>query len=114
MLWLGCPFAVQIGALGMVAIGAVYGLLPADKLDVELRDYAALWLCVVGLIAIVVAGYFGYFALNTIWRSFHEAQPVRENVWLIGFGLSGAIYVVGVALAYLSILHVTDYKVRRS
>jgi len=114
VLWLGSPLAAQIGALGMVAIGAVYGLLPADKLDVELRDYAALWLCVIGLIAIVVVGYLGYYALNTIGRSFYEGQRVRENVWLIGLGLSGAIYVVGVALAYISILHVTDCKIRRS
>ena len=36
-LWLASPYAVQIGALGMVAIGAVYGLLPADKLEAESR-----------------------------------------------------------------------------
>ena len=35
-LWLASPSAVQIGALGMVAIGAVYGLLPADKLEAEI------------------------------------------------------------------------------
>ena len=34
-LWLASPYAVQIGALGMVAIGAVYGLLPAHRLEAE-------------------------------------------------------------------------------
>ena len=34
-LWLTSPYAVQIGALGMVSIGAVYGLLPAEKLEAE-------------------------------------------------------------------------------
>jgi len=63
-LWLASPYAVQIGALGMVAIGAVYGLLPADKLEAESRDYTALWLCVTGLAAIFVTGYLGYFILN--------------------------------------------------
>lgn len=29
-LWLASPYTVQIGALGMVAIGAVYGLLPTS------------------------------------------------------------------------------------
>ena len=65
-LWLASPYAVQIGALGMVAIGAVYGLLPADKLEAESRDYTALWLCVTGLAAIFVTGYLGYFILNAI------------------------------------------------
>ncbi len=35
-LWLTSPYAVQIGALGMVSIGAVYGLLPAEKLEAEI------------------------------------------------------------------------------
>ena len=47
-LWLTSPYAVQIGALGMVSIGAVYGLLPAEKLEAKSRDYGALWLCVTG------------------------------------------------------------------
>jgi len=33
---------------------------------------------------------------------------------VIAVGLSAALYLVGVVLAYLSILHVTDYKAQRS
>ena len=41
-LWFACPwtlatYTVQVGALGMVAIGAVYWLLPADNVDIERR-----------------------------------------------------------------------------
>jgi len=74
-LWLASPYAVQIGALGMVAIGAVYGLLPADKLEAESRDYTALWLCVTGLAAIFVTGYLGYFILNAIWGTYYSLPP---------------------------------------
>jgi hypothetical protein len=115
-LWLTSPYAVQIGALGMVSIGAVYGLLPAEKLEAESRDYTALWLCVTGLAAIFATGYLGYFVLNAIWRTYYYRPPssAEENVVLIAVGLSAALYMIGVALAYLSILNVTDYKVRRS
>ena len=110
-LWLGCPYAVQIGALSMIAIGAVYGLFPADKLEAESRDYTALWLCVGGLIAIVIAGYVGYFVLNTI--SLSGTQPARETVWIYALSFSAAAYLIGVALAYASILQITYYKPER-
>jgi len=115
-LWLASPYAVQIGALGMVTIGAVYGLLPAEKLEAEARDHTALWLCITGLAAIFTTGYLGYFVLNAIWRSYYNRPPSsgEENVVLIAVSLSAALYLIGVALAYLSILRVTDYKVQRS
>ena len=112
-LWLGCPYAVQIGALGMVAIGAVYGLFPADELEAESRDYIALWLCIGGLIAILITGYIGYFILNTIARSLLSSQLARETVWLCALSVSAAAYAIGVALAYMSIVHVTDCKDKR-
>ncbi len=115
-MWLTSPYAVQIGALGMIAIGAVYGLLPADKLEAKSRDYTAFWLCVTGLVAIFVTGYLGYFALNAIWRTYYSVPPTsgEKNVVLIAVSLSAALYLIGVVLAYLSILRVTDYKVPRS
>lgn len=112
-LWLGCPYAVQIGALGMIAIGAIYGLFPADELEAETRDYMALWLCSGGLIAIAVIGYGGYFALNTVSRFAFGAQPARETVWLYALSFSAAAYMIGVALAYVSILELTSIKTKR-
>jgi len=112
-LWLGCPYAVQVGGLGMVAIGAVFGLFPADELETETRDYTALWLCVAGLVAITVTGYVGYFILNAVWRSIFGTELARETVWLFALGLSAATYLIGVALAYASILHITHYRAKR-
>jgi hypothetical protein len=63
-----------------------------------------------------VTGYLGYFVLNAIWRNYYNRPPSsgEEDVILIAVGLSTALYLLGIALAYLSILNVTDYKVRRS
>jgi hypothetical protein len=109
-LWLGCPTAIQIGALGMVAIGAVFGLFPAEELEAEKRDYAALWLCVGGLIAIFLTGYLGYYVLNTIWQTFLGTEPTREKAWLLAYSISAGAYLIGVALTYFSILDLTRYK----
>ncbi len=119
-LWFACPwtlatYTVQVGALGMVAIGAVYWLLPADKVDIERLDHAALWLCVAGLIAIFLTGYVGYFVVNAIWPSFYYTPVAAgKNVWLIAQGFSIALYLIGVVLAYLSIRHVTEFQLARS
>lgn len=112
-LWLGCPYAVQIGALGMIAIGAVYGLFPADEIEAESRDYAAFWLCVVSLLAIAVIGYAGYYVLNAVGLSLPGTHSGRETGWLYGVSISAAAYIVGVALAYASIVDVTYYKAKR-
>jgi hypothetical protein len=109
-LWLGCPYAVQIGALGMVAIGAVYGLFPAEELEAETRDYTAFWLCVVSILAIAIVGYAGYFVLNTISWSSLGTYSARQTGWLYALSASAAAYVIGVALAYASIMHITYYK----
>ena len=118
-LWFGCPwtlsvYTVQVGSLGMVAIGCVYLHLPTDDLEVEQRDLAALWLCAAGLIATFLTGYIGYFVVNSIWPSFYYT-PVKagKNVWLIDQGLSILLYLIGVVLAYMSIRHVTEFQVER-
>jgi hypothetical protein len=109
-LWLGCPTAMQIGALGMIAIGAVFALFPADELEAETRDYAALWLCIGGLIAVFLTGYIGYYVLNTTFQTFLGAQPMREKAWLLVYSISAGAYLIGVALSYLSIWDLMRYK----
>jgi hypothetical protein len=118
-LWFGCPwtlavYTVQVGSLGMVAIGCVYLNLPTDELEAEQRDLAALWLCAAGLIAIFLTGYIGYFVVNAIWPSFYYT-PIKagKNVWLIAQGLSILLYLIGVVLAYMSIRHATEFRVER-
>ena len=119
-LWFGCPwtlsvYTVQVGSLGMVVIGCVYLHLPTNKLVAEQRDLAALWLCAAGLLATFLTGYLGYFIVNAIWPSFYYT-PVKagKNVWLITQGLSILLYLIGVVLAYISIRHVTEFRVERS
>jgi len=96
----------------MVAVGAVYWLLPGDRLYAERRDYAALWLCIAGLLAVFLTGYLGYFVVNAIWTSFYYAPVTAgKNVWLAAQGLSITLYVIGIVLAYMSIRHVTEVYV---
>ena len=109
--WTLATHMVQVGALGMVAIGAVYWLLPGDKLETEALDYTAFWLCVVGLIGIFLTGCIGYSVVNSVWpRLDTMALSVKKYIWLIGQGLSMALYLIGVLLAYLSIRHVTEVR----
>ena len=115
--WLNYPwtlgtYVLQVGGLGMVAIGAVYWLLPGDKLETELMDYTALWLCVAGLIATFLTSYVGYFVVNAIWPSFfYKPVPQGMNAWLGFQAVSIALYLFGVVVAFFSILHVTNTRI---
>jgi hypothetical protein len=113
--WMLSASMLQVGSLGMVAIGCVYLHLPRDDLEAEQRDLAAFWLCVAGLIAVFLTGYIGYFVVDAIWPSFYLA-PIKagKNVWLIAQGLSILLYLIGVVLAYMSIRHVTHFELERS
>jgi uncharacterized membrane protein len=118
-LWLNYPwtlgtYVLQVGGLGMVAIGAVYWLLPGDKLETESLDYTALWLCIAGLIATFLTSYVGYFVANAIWPSFFY-KPITQgmNAWLGSQTVSIALYLFGVVLAFFSIWHVTDTRIPR-
>jgi hypothetical protein len=90
-LWWGCPWtlavaALQIGGLGMVALGLAR--LFAARLSTN--DLArpmtpiALLLCVVGLLGVFVVGYPGYFVFDAIWPSFYYSPVVvGKNAWLL-------------------------------
>ena len=99
----------------MVAIGCVYLYRPTNELEAEQRDLAALWLCAAGLIATFLTGYVGYIVINAIWPSFYYT-PIKAgtNIWLIAQGLSTLLYLIGVVLTYMSIRHVTEFRVERS
>jgi hypothetical protein len=76
-LWYACPWtlsvaSVQAGGLGMVALGLAQ--LTAVRLAPCHRDntgFAALWLCVIGLVGVFRVGYPGYFVFDAIWPSFY-------------------------------------------
>ena len=110
--WTLATYVLQVGGLGMVAIGAVYWLLPGDKLETESLDYTALWLCVTGLIATFLTSYVGYFVVNAIWPSFfYKPVTAGMNAWIIAQAVSVAFYLFGVVLAFFSIRYVTDVKI---
>jgi len=110
--WTLATYILQIGGLGMVAIGAVYWLLPGDKLETESVDYTALWLCIVGLIATFLTSYVGYFVANAIWPSFFYKPITQEmHAWIMSQVVSVALYLFGVVLAFFSICHVTDTRI---
>ena len=67
-LWYACPWTLSTavvlgGALGMIAVGAVYAILgrTASPVRVEGLEKSALSLCTVALIAMFLTGYLGYF-----------------------------------------------------
>jgi hypothetical protein len=110
--WTFATYVLQVGGLGMVAIGAVYWLLPGDKLDLESVDHTAFWLCIAGLIATFLTSYVGYFVANAIWPSFFY-KPITPGViaWIAAQAISVALYLFGVVLAFFSIRHVTGIRI---
>jgi hypothetical protein len=107
-LWYACPWTLSIavvlgGALGMIAIGAVYAILgrtdPAVR--VEGLERSALSLCTFALIAIFLTGFVGYFAVNRIWPNFYYS-PIKDgkNVWLLMQLACMVAYTIGVFLAF--------------
>ena len=105
--WTLATYILQVGGLGMAAIGAVYWLLPGDKLETESVDYTALWLCIVGLISTFLTSTSG-----AIWPSFFY-KPITQgmNAWIMFQSVSVALYLFGVVLAFFSIRHVTDTRI---
>jgi hypothetical protein len=95
--------------LRIVCSAAVMSEGQSTKLETEALDYTAFWLCVVGLIGIFLTGCLAFSVVDAVWPS-SDPMPVigRKYVWLISQGLSLALYLIGVVLAYLSIRHVTE------
>lgn len=112
-LWFGSPLTlsasyIQLGGLAMTAIGGakfcVTRLWSVDKRDfndVHAHKETALMLCNVGLIALFITGYIGYFIIDAIWPSFYYTPIMAgKNLWLILQGLSILVYLIGVLLAF--------------
>jgi hypothetical protein len=106
-LWWGCAFAVaasvvQIGGLSMIAIGLCYVVLNRSGAITSLSSAERLApaLCMVGLIADVVAAIPGYYAVASVWPNFFYA-PVDQGKWTwLGMQIVCiAIYTAGVICA---------------
>ncbi len=123
-LWFGSPLALssgflQVGGLGMAIVGGLYMMISkcrtiTDTTSTEATSYrtsdlkehkhthccTSLVLCIVGLIALIVTGYIGYYIINYIWPGFYYAPIVAgKNLWLILQGLSILVYFIGIIMA---------------
>jgi hypothetical protein len=93
---------VQAGGLGMVALGLAQ--LIAVRLAPGHRDntgFAALWLCVIGLVGVFLVGYPGYFVFDAIWPSFYYSPiAAGKNAWLLWQAFFIGVYFVGAVLMF--------------
>lgn len=61
------------------------------------RSSVSLILCVVGLIALFIVGWIGYFIIDAIWPGFYYAPiDAGKNLWLILQGLSLLCFWFGI------------------
>jgi hypothetical protein len=114
-LWWACPWtlavaSVQIGGLGMLAIGLTRIVLArvwprrASK-----SDGVAFWLCAIGLIGVFLVGYPGYFAFDAVWPAFfYSPTAVGKNAWLLSQAFFIAIYFVGIVVAIAELWEALD------
>ncbi len=107
-LWWGSPLLfssgfIQIGGLGMAVLGFIYlktaRLFP--NFHVEEKDKVALSLTLIGLIALFLTGFIGYFIVDAMYPGFYYT-PIDEgkNLWLILQGISCLLYVAGLVLGF--------------
>jgi hypothetical protein len=106
-LWWACPWtlavaSVQIGGLGMVAIGLTRIVLARVSPQRDgVSDDLAFWLCAIGLIGVFLVGYPGYFAFDAVWPAFfYSSTAVGKNTWLLSQAFFVAVYFAGVVLAF--------------
>jgi hypothetical protein len=104
---------LKTGSLGMIAIGLCY--LPADRQgasqSISINERIAPMLCAYGLIAELVAAGAVYVICVYIWGNFYFT-PIEtgKNVWLIGQGLSIAVYVVGLFYAVAGVRRAAEQR----
>jgi hypothetical protein len=107
-LWYACPWTLSTavvlgGALGMIAIGAIYAVLGRSERParVEGVERVVLPLCMFALLAMFLTGYVGYFVVDAIWPTFYYSPvPEGKNVWLFMQLACMVVYAVGVLIAF--------------
>jgi hypothetical protein len=106
-LWWGCPwtlsvFFVQIGGLGMLALGLTQLFIDrSSPVSAPTGNYLAFLLCVMGVLGVFLVGFPGYFVYDRIWPSFYYLPvPTGKNAWLLGQGLFILVYLCGAVMAF--------------
>jgi hypothetical protein len=107
-LWYACPWTLSTavvlgGALGMIAIGAIYAILGRFEHPVRVEgvEKLAVSICTFALFAMFLTGYVGYFVVDAIWPTFYYSPvPDGKNVWLFMQLACMVVYAVGVLIAF--------------
>jgi hypothetical protein len=105
-LWFGSPLSLssaylQLGGLGMAIAGIACHIVHCHTTNEETntcmkKKGCSLALCHIGMIALLITGYIGYFIIDMIWPGFYYTPiSAGKNLWLILQGLSILIYVIG-------------------
>lgn len=116
-LWFGSPLSLsvtylQLGGLAMGILGAValcYNrkheaacstAAGTNGASCPSHKHTGLTLCIIGLIALFITGYIGYFIIDMIWPGFYYI-PIQagKNLWLILQGLSILLFLIGFIMA---------------
>ncbi len=123
-LWFGSPLTLSVAYLQLGGLAmAILGILHCWKAKchahcVEKSNNAAnnacatsssccsgsqktaLVLCYIGMIALAITGYLGYFTIDWIWPGFYYLPiMIGKNLWLVLQGLSILVFLVGVIIA---------------
>ncbi|RVI87937.1 hypothetical protein CN186_29465 [Sinorhizobium medicae] len=114
-LWYACPWTLSTavvlgGALGMIAIGAVYATLArmASAIPIVGPEKSAVSICTISLIAMFLTGYAGYFVVNSIWPDFYYSVVTDgKNLWLLLQLACMVAYTIGVFLAFNGIRRIS-------
>src|SRR6516165_10519543 len=114
-LWWGCPwtlsvFFVQIGGLGMLALGLTQLLIDrAAPGSPSVGSPMTTTLCIIGVLGVFLVGFPGYFVYDHISQSFYYTPvPTGKNAWLLGQGLFILVYFCGAIMAFNSERHALD------
>ena len=93
----------------MIVIGIMYLVLGRSFPVSEHAGQASLWLCVVGLIAVFLTGYVGYFVVDRIWPGYYYTPVAAgKNTWLIAQALSIALYWLGIVMVSRNVWKLTQ------
>ena len=126
-LWFGSPLMLSVGYLQLGGLAmAILGILHCWKAKCHThcvdnttanatantayhangpsccsgKKKTALTLCYIGMIALIITGYIGYFTIDWIWPGFYYLPiMIGKNVWLVLQGLSILIFLVGFIMA---------------
>jgi hypothetical protein len=89
-----------------LALGRIFAIGTKD-------GQTGLILCAIGLVAVFVTGYIGYFVVDRIWPSFYYT-PINEgkNVWLGAQALSVALYLLGIISVLFDVRRITSQELQ--